>query len=227
MIDVIATFAWLQDTVATFPDTIVTKQVAMQRGWFEKVTGIASGIMTIAITALAVFLIPAAWNFRKSYKKISELLDRVYGDVNPIMRHASTIADNVNYLTTAIRVDVQQVSQTIAEANQKLREASMVTERRLQEFNALLKVVQQEAEDVFVASASTAYGVRAGAAAFGEELDLERSRRAVLDGTLEPDLEIVIASDDEVIDGIDDDDDQAAASRRPGPRIRPRGPGFA
>ena len=30
------------------------------------------------------------------------------------MRHASTIADNVNYITTAIRVDVQQVSQTVA-----------------------------------------------------------------------------------------------------------------
>ena len=225
MIDVSESVTWLLQAAATLPDTIVTKQVATERGWFEKVTGIASGIMTIALTALAVFLIPAAWNFRKSYAKISDLLDRVYGDINPIMRHASTIADNVNYLTTAIRVDVQQVSQTIAEANQKLREATVVTERRLQEFNALLKVVQQEAEDVFVASASTAYGVRAGAAAFGEELDAERSRRVVLDGTLEPDLEIVI--DDEVIDGNDDDDDETTAIRRPGPRIRPRGPGFA
>ena len=45
--------------------------------------------MTLAILVLTVALVPAAWNFRKSYKKISDLLDRVYGDVNPIMRHAS------------------------------------------------------------------------------------------------------------------------------------------
>ena len=33
----------------------------------------------------------------------------VYGDINPIMRHASAIADNVNYITTSVRTDVQQV----------------------------------------------------------------------------------------------------------------------
>jgi len=49
-----------------------------------------------------------AWNFRKSYKKVSELLDRIYGDVNPLMRHASAIADNVNYVTTSIRTERQQ-----------------------------------------------------------------------------------------------------------------------
>jgi hypothetical protein len=32
--------------------------------------------------------------FRKSYAKVSDLLDRVYG-INPLMRHASAIADNV------------------------------------------------------------------------------------------------------------------------------------
>ena len=53
---------------------------------------------------LTVALVPAAWNFRKSYSKISDMLDKVYGDVNPLMRHASAIADNVDYISTAIRV---------------------------------------------------------------------------------------------------------------------------
>src|SRR3954470_3274806 len=93
-------------------DTIYTKQVASAPTTFEKVTSIASGLLTVTIMILAVALVPAAWNFRKSYKKVSDMLDKVYGDINPLMRHASAIADNVDYITTSVRVDVQQVSQT-------------------------------------------------------------------------------------------------------------------
>ena len=73
--------------------------------------------MSIAILVLTVVLVPAAWNFRNSYKKINELIDRFYGDIGPLVRNANTIADNVNYITTAIRVDVQQFNQTVALAN--------------------------------------------------------------------------------------------------------------
>ena len=83
------------------------------------------------------------------------------------MRHASSIADNVNYVTTAIRSDVEQVNATIAAANRRLHQAVEVTEQRLGEFNALLQVVQQEAEQAFVSTAAAVRGVRTGAASLG------------------------------------------------------------
>ena len=86
--------------------------------------------MTIALLVLAVALVPAPWNFRKSYAQVSDLLDQVYGAVNPLMRHASAIADNVNYITTSVRTDVQQVNATIAAANQRLQQAMALTEQR-------------------------------------------------------------------------------------------------
>jgi hypothetical protein len=90
------------------------------------------------------------------------------------MRHASTIADNVNYISTSIRVDIQQVSQTIAAANQKLAQSVNVAEDRIRELNALLAVVQEEAEGAFVTTASTIRGVRTGLnQAFEKEEDLD------------------------------------------------------
>src|SRR5437016_1486639 len=108
--------AWLL-LQAAHTDTLLMRQVGAERGWFEKTTAVASGLTSIAILVLAVALVPAAWNFRKSYAKVSDLLDRVYGDINPLMRHASAIADNVSYITTSVRADVQQVNATIAAAN--------------------------------------------------------------------------------------------------------------
>lgn len=185
----------LQQAAVAFPDTIITKQVAAEPGWWDKVTSVASGVMTITIIVLSAALIPAAWNFRKSYKKVSDMLDKIYGDVNPLMRHASAIADNVDYISTAIRVDVQQVSQTVAAVNQRLQQAVAAAEDRINQLNALLEVVQEEAESVFVTTASTVRGVRTGInQAFDEE-----------DWT----------------DG-DYDEERADGWEKPRPRVRPR-----
>jgi hypothetical protein len=140
----------------------------------------------------------------------------VYADVNPIMKHASTIADNLDYITTSVRVDIQKVNQTIAAANQRLQEAVDLTEERLQEFHALLRVVQEEAEETFVSTASVVRGMRTGVAAFGDDV------RAPLTSAYDSmDRE---TQDDLLFDGGDDGDDSTTTpeDRGPGPRIRPR-----
>ena len=159
--------AWLLQAGAALPDTLVMKTVPVDRGWFTTVTGIASGVMTLTLLGLSIVLAPAAWSFWRTFRKIREIIDRVYADVTPITHHASNIADNLDYITTSIRTDVQQVNATIASANRRLHQAVELTETRLNEFNALLQVVQQEAEQAFVSTASAVRGVRTGAAALG------------------------------------------------------------
>jgi uncharacterized protein YoxC len=177
------------------PDTIYTKQIVSEPGLWSKVTSVASGIMTITVIILTVALVPAAWNFRKSYKKVSDMLDKIYGDVNPLMRHASAIADNVDYVSTAIRVDIQQVSQTVAAVNQRLQQAAAAAEERINQLNALLEVVQEEAESAFVTTASTIRGVQTG---------------------------INQAFDEEDWNDGDYDEDRADSGEKPRPRVRPR-----
>ena len=185
----------LLQVASALPDTVYTKQIVEEPGLWQKFITVASGIMTISIIVLTVALVPAAWNFRKSYKKVSEMLDKVYGDINPLMRHASAIADNVDYISTAIRVDVQQVSQTVAAVNQRLQQAAASAEDRIKQLNALLDVVQEEAESAFVTTASTIRGVQTGInQAFDEE---------------------------EWSDG-DYDEGRADGWEKPRPRVRPR-----
>lgn len=159
--------AWLLHQAAAFPDTVVMKTVAVERGWFEMVTGIASVLTSITLLVFTIFAAPAAWSFWKTYRKTRELLDRVYADITPLTHHASNIADNLDYITSSIRNDVQQVNATIAAANRRLTQAVELTETRINEFNALLEVAQQEAEQAFVSTAAVVRGVRTGAATFG------------------------------------------------------------
>lgn len=185
----------LLQAATALPDTIYTKEIVAEPGLWSKVTSVASGVMTITVIILTVALVPAAWNFRKSYKKTSDMLDKIYGDINPLMRHASAIADNVDYISTAIRVDIQQVSQTVAAVNQRLQEATTAAEDRIRQLNALLDVVQEEAESAFVTTASTIRGVRTG---------------------------INQAFDEEDWSDGDYDESRADGWEKPRPRVRPR-----
>lgn len=222
----------LVQAAGTLPDTIVTKQMVEDPTLWNQIASVASGVVSITLVVLTVALVPAAWNFRKSYKRINELLDKVYGDVHPIMRHAHTISDNVNYITTSIRVDVQQVNQTIATANERLMDAVRVTEQRLQDFNALLQVVQQEAEDVFVSTASTLHGVRSGAVSFQRAATAPPPEttlvviESVSEDELDDDADILDEFDDAFDEGEssdgDDREDGTDSRDEEKPRIRPR-----
>lgn len=229
---------WLAMQAAT-ADTMNVRQVAANPSTFEKVTSVASGLLTLTMLALAVALIPAAWNFRKSFQKVNHLLERVYGDVTPLMRHASSIADNVEYITTSIRADVQHINATITTANRRLQSAVAQTEGRLREFNALLQVVQDEAEQAFVSAASTVRGVRTGAAALredgGPEFAMVDEHERLDDELLDDEelddeeLDVAEAMDDvgqpELEEDLDGYDGDAEPPARPvaRPRVRPRG----
>lgn len=197
---------------AVVRDTIYVAAEARGRDWFEILTGAASIAISIALLALAVGLIPAAWNFRKSYKKANELLDKVYADITPLVRHAHAVADNLDYITTAVRSDLQKLSRSIDGANARLQQVAKESETRLAEFNALLKVMQEEAEDVFVSTASAVRGVREGASSFGDALEapperarLTMDRLAALEALAAAGAPMPLADDD--VDEVDDDGD--------------------
>lgn len=206
----------LLNAAAIAADTIFVQAAPSPQGWFAKTTSIAGGVMTLTLLAMAIALIPAAWNFRKTYKKMNAIIDRVEADVFPLIKHSHSIADNLDYISTAIRSDVALIQGTLHSANDRLQQAVGVTEQRINEFNALLGVVQDEAEGLFVSTAATVRGVKTGASHLvrgdGPEL-----ASVEVD---EDDLEIVL--DDEEIEhyGYDDSpesDDNPDATR--GPRI--------
>jgi uncharacterized protein YoxC len=152
----------------TLPDTVVSVQ-APAPGFSRVVStiqSIASLVIALALIAIAIPLIPAAWNSRKMYKRINDIIERFRSDVDPVVKHAVAVADNLDYITTSIRVDVQQLNQTIAATNRRLNHAAGLAEQRLNEFNALLQVVQEEAESLFINTASSIRGVQAGADRF-------------------------------------------------------------
>jgi uncharacterized protein YoxC len=164
------TAAQVAQQAAAAGDTLIVRQAPIDPGWFERLGETLRALMTLAILVLTVAVVPAAWNFRKSYKKVSDLLDRIYADVNPITHHASRIAENVDYVTTAVRADADRARALVADAEERVRLVLERAEARARDLEALLDVAQGEAERSLVAAASTVAGVREGVAALRADL---------------------------------------------------------
>src|ERR1043165_5548518 len=195
-------------------DTIFVQTAPIAQTWFGKVTSIAGGVMTLTLLAMAIALVPAAWNFRKTFKKTTKLLERIEADVMPLTKHAHSIADNLDYISTAIRADIGMIQDTLKSANRTIRGAVGTTEAKINEFNALLDVVQGEAEGLFVSTAATVRGVKTGASHLvggaGTEIASVESDRDDLE-TPEDDEE----TDDYGYDDSTESDDQPDAPRAP------------
>ena len=180
----------------------------------EQVVAVAAVLIAIATMTLAAVVVTVALKTRRTNDRLSALMDRLQADLAPLIRHATSIADDVNYMTRSVRGDVRLINTTVTSANDRVRKAVSVTEQRLNEFNALLRVVQDEAEQLFVSTASTVRGVQTGAAELGQRGGMDLASDELDDANL---------ADTEPEEGTDGDSSIAGpAEASAAPRIRPR-----
>ncbi len=212
-------------------------------GLVEIVAIIAIAVIGLVLIALLAVLIPAVLGLRRTAVKLETLMDRVSGELDPILGHAKRVADNAEHITTVVRADVGEVSGTLRRANDRLKLALDATERRARELGALLRLFQDEVEQTFVSGTSVLRGFRAGADSLRydamelleelDELEDEDGEDLVVDfddlpedGTMVDPDEIDDEIEDTLEDGEETDDGYEWArdggDGRDGPAARPR-----
>ena len=129
---------------------------------------IAADVASIVIAiAVLVFVFLGIALFARVSRMLAELRGAVHQNLGPVSDRARAISDNVEYITQALRTDVEKLDDSVRALTDRLHTASEHMEDRIEEFNALMEVVQDEAEEIFLDTASTVRGVREGARAIG------------------------------------------------------------
>ena len=119
------------------------------------VVGVAIVVMAFAGVALA----------RKMNRTLDGMRNAVGHNLGPVADRARAISDNVEFISQALRTDVERLNASVRALSDRLHQASDHMEERIEDFNALMEVVQEEAEGMFIDTAATVRGVREGAAA--------------------------------------------------------------
>ncbi|MGH7689948.1 MAG: hypothetical protein ACREN3_10115 [Gemmatimonadaceae bacterium] len=165
--------AWILQAVATLPDTVFTRQI-VERGWFDQVTHVATGVLVLVLLLLVLLVFPTAWFVRRRLQQLTAAINGLRHEFGPVVEHTRAVVQNAEAISTTVRREVERLSETVEAFDGQLREIADIAGDRVRDFDALLGTVQQEAEDLFLTTASAARGIRAGMRA----LRRHRSRRA-------------------------------------------------
>jgi len=158
-------FSLLSVVQSAAADTVVALQV---RDTIAQASDIAILVAAAAITFMALYL---AWSVAKVRGVLQELRQAVHQNLGPASDRARSISENVQFITQAVRTDVERLNASVKALTARLHQASDRMEERIEEFNALMEVVQGEAEDIFLDTAATVRGVREGARSLGGARD--------------------------------------------------------
>ena len=143
-----------------------TPYALLQVGPARDTLGIVSDVAGIVIAAAVLLLaILTGLLFLRISKMLREVQLGVRQNLGPVSDRARSISDNVEFISQALRTDVEQLSGSVTALTERLHLASDRMEERIEEFNVLMEVVQGEAEEIFLDTASTVRGVREGARA--------------------------------------------------------------
>ena len=126
---------------------------------------VAAEVSTVVIAVVSMLLLVVAVALAWQLKK---LVGSLQDHIQPVAERARVAAKNVEYISAVVREDVQRVRASVSGLSDRLQEASERMEERVEEFNALMDVVQDETESVLLDTAAVVRGVRAGAQTMGD-----------------------------------------------------------
>ncbi|MFW6010441.1 MAG: hypothetical protein ACOC9H_00840 [Gemmatimonadota bacterium] len=132
-------------------------------------------LLSLALLGALVYLFPTLQRLRRIARQLDRILDRSEGRVAPVLEHVERVADNAEYITTAVRVDVETLGDTVEQASRSARRMLDMVEERVSDLAGFLEVVQEETEDTFIATASTLRTLRG---AVRERSDSDEGRRS-------------------------------------------------
>jgi hypothetical protein len=140
-------------------DTLVT---VASRDAFDVIYAVAAGTFVLLLLVLIVALLGALAELRRGLqamkRAVAQTREAVLAD--EAMERVRETAGHLEAMAGTLRTETDRAGASIRKVSEKVELASRRMEERIEEFNALMAVVQDEAESAFVDTASTARGVR-------------------------------------------------------------------
>jgi methyl-accepting chemotaxis protein len=141
------------------PDTVAVLTPSGPLATAEAISSIvlAVGLLLVLGGLLALFL-----QLRSLTRELASVARKVQKEAAPVLDRARSVAENVEFISMSVRTDVQRLTESVARLNDRLKQASDRMEERIQDFNALVEVMQSEAEGLALDTAAAVRGLRAG-----------------------------------------------------------------
>jgi len=143
--------------VAPGADTLV---IVPSRDLVDIVIALAAASVAATFVAILFTIVLFLAQARRAAKSLEDARKKL--SLDPAVASLRRTAENLEAISRTFREESSRLSGSVGLLSERVQQASDRIEERIEEFNALLEVVQGEAENAFVDSAARARGIRAG-----------------------------------------------------------------
>lgn len=167
--------SWLLQA-AILPDTPTVRVIRGETTWFD----LTSGTLQLIVLVLAIVVLGALAFMLVALKKgldaLKESVEKLSADSRPLIATANQVAGDAREVVAMLRTDVERVTKAAGALSEQLLDVAAVTERRMDDINAVLDVVQGELEETVLSAAASLRGVRQGGRAIAGALGPRRKQ---------------------------------------------------
>lgn len=117
-------------------------------------------VLSLTLLAGLVLAFPTLRRLSQLLQRMDRVFARTERDMEPVLDHLRKSVDNVDYVTSVVRSDLEAVGDTVEQAARSTRRMLRLAEERAVEINGFLEVVQEEAEETFFSTASLLSALR-------------------------------------------------------------------
>lgn len=117
-------------------------------------------VLSLVLLGGLVWAAPTLRRLSDVLRRMDRVLERAEREMSPVLEHLRRSSDDLDYITSAVRSDVEAVGDTVEHAADTTRRLLALAEERAIEINGFLAVVQEEAEESFYSTASLLRAIR-------------------------------------------------------------------
>lgn len=117
-------------------------------------------VLSVGSLVAMALMLPSLKRMFGTMQRLDRVLGAVEGNIEPTLDRLERVTDDVQFVTSSLRMDVQAVGRTVERATDSVESVLEMAEERAAELNGLLEIVQEEAEETFLSTASVLRAIR-------------------------------------------------------------------
>jgi hypothetical protein len=127
--------------------------------WAQLIMAAAMGVIVLLALGAALVSYGTMRSLSKMIWALEQMTVRLTPRAEPIFESTAHIAQDLAAITGTIRGETSKIQESMELFNQQILAASRATDERVRQFGEVLRVCQDEVEDVLLDAAATARGL--------------------------------------------------------------------
>lgn len=135
----------------------------VQVSWADGLAAVSLGLIALFWLAIAIGVLVLITLVMRLLKRVEGLVEEVAPKAAPLLERANEIAGNAAAVSHSVRAEIERVGETVQGLNEQIHQAMETATEQVRRFGTVVRVVQEEVEDLLLDATATARGLQAAA----------------------------------------------------------------